>query len=546
MRISQQLAILTVATFAIIVVVAASAYYCVFQLTESHAAVNRSAETLAATQELCFHMAYATAAQRAYIITGFDSSLDAYKAEVADTKQTMALLNKLAHDNPEEAELASKLERGLNDRMASLETTLEIYETKGQAQAFTRIRQGVGLAIMQRTVEQANALRDYELHQLISDRQQAELNAKNTQHTLITGSLVAIAIVCISNILFSKNLSNAVNLLLRASQNLALNRFETMVAIDNNDELGDLAKAFNSLAGNLRDHAMRADAAEERLTKSESELATKADELNTLRNQIDNLQTILQESRLEQEVSHGQFELLVQQVKDAAALAERLGDSLRHSVDLARRSRIATESLERRCSELNSNVSAFNDQAETISKALNSVWNHLPETKDLVNQLNTIEHELSMLSMLSSLRSGGGEKEQATLTTKIEELKQILAATQSKLNINVTQLQQTARQALDASTTFDSSLKNVNRPLQSLSQELSQLTEPSMMNTVELANTERLSQKHLSSFDKLSNSLSTLDVAKTKQRETSERLALHSKNRSNGASGVESNRDSTN
>ncbi|HEY9757111.1 MAG TPA: CHASE3 domain-containing protein [Oculatellaceae cyanobacterium] len=543
MRISQQLAILTIATFAIIVVVAASAYYCVYQLTESHAAVNRSAETLAATQEVCYHMAYASAAQRAYIITGFDTSLDAYKSEVANTKQTMALLNKLAHDDPEEAELAVKLERGLNDRMASLETTLEIYETKGQAQAFNRIRGGVGLAMMQHTVELANALRDYELHEVTEDRRRAEINAKNTQHTLIIGSLVAIAIVCISNILFSRNLTNAVNLLLRASQNLALNRFETLVAIENNDELGDLAKAFNSLAGNLRDHAMRADEAEERLEKAEADATKKADELDTLHRQIDSLQTILQESRLEQEISQEHFEHLVQQVKESSSLAERLGDSLRHSVELSRRSRVATEGLDRRCSELTFSVSAFNDQAETISKSLNSVWNHLPETKDLVSKLASIEHDLSIVSILTSLRN---EKDQSTLIAKFDELKQVLAATQSKLNINVTQLQQTARQALDASTQFESGLKNVNRPLVALSQELVQLVEPTLMNTAELANTERLSQKHLSSFDQLSSALSLLDVSKTKQRETSERIALYTKNRNNGATNVESNRESTN
>lgn len=543
MRISQQLAILTIATFAIIVVVAASAYYCVYQLTESHAAVNRSAETLAATQEVCYHMAYASAAQRAYIITGFDTSLDAYKSEVANTNQTMALLNKLAHDDPEEAELAAKLERGLNDRMASLETTLKIYETKGQAQAFNRIRGGVGLAMMQHTVELANALRDYELHEVTEDRKRAEINAKNTQHTLIIGSLVAITIVCISNILFSRNLTNAVNLLLRASQNLALNRFETLVAIENNDELGDLAKAFNSLAGNLRDHAMRADEAEERLAKAEADLTKKAAELDTLHRQIDSLQTIVQESQLEQERSQEHFEHLIQQVKESSSLAERLGDSLRHSVELSRRSRVATEGLDRRCSELTFNVSAFSDQAETISKSINSVWNHLPETKDLVSQLASIEHDLSIVSILASLRN---EKDQSTLIAKFDELKQVLAATHSKLNINVTQLQQTARQALDASTQFESGLKNVNRPLVALSQELVQLVEPTLMNTAELANTERLSQKHLSSFDQLSNALSLLDVSKTKQRETSERIALYTKNRNNGATNVEANRESTN
>ncbi|HEY9681343.1 MAG TPA: CHASE3 domain-containing protein [Oculatellaceae cyanobacterium] len=543
MRISQQLAILTIATFAIIVVVAASAYYCVYQLTESHAAVNRSAETLAATQEVCYHMAYASAAQRAYIITGFDTSLDAYKSEVANTNQTMALLNKLAHDDPEEAELAAKLERGLNDRMASLETTLKIYETKGQAQAFNRIRGGVGLAMMQHTVELANALRDYELHEVTEDRKRAEINAKNTQHTLIIGSLVAITIVCISNILFSRNLTNAVNLLLRASQNLALNRFETLVAIENNDELGDLAKAFNSLAGNLREHAMRADEAEERLAKAEADLTKKAAELDTLHRQIDSLQTIVQESQLEQELSQEHFEHLIQQVKESSSLAERLGDSLRHSVELSRRSRVATEGLDRRCSELTFNVSAFSDQAETISKSINSVWNHLPETKDLVSQLASIEHDLSIVSILASLRN---EKDQSTLIAKFDELKQVLAATHSKLNINVTQLQQTARQALDASTQFESGLKNVNRPLVALSQELVQLVEPTLMNTAELANTERLSQKHLSSFDQLSNALSLLDVSKTKQRETSERIALYTKNRNNGATNVEANRESTN
>ncbi|HEY9715794.1 MAG TPA: CHASE3 domain-containing protein, partial [Chroococcales cyanobacterium] len=363
MRISQQLGILTLSAIIVIVMVAVSAYYCLSLLTESHDAVQKSAEALEGTQEVCFHMAYASASQRAYIITGFDSSLDQYRAEVSNTRQTLENLSQSVKDKPAERELVGELGRGLNDRLASLENTLQIYETKGQQAAFARIKQGVGLAMMTHTVELANKLRDYELHQLLDGRKTAEINAKNTQLTIILGSILASAIVSISSLFFSRNLSNAVSSLLRASQNLAQERFESLVDIRNNNELGDLGRAFNVLAGHLKEKAKEADQAEQRRDKAEEELKNATAEIAQLRIQSAELAGLVQESKLEQELAAEHQKHLVDQVKDVASLSAMLSNLLQQVLDFSRDSRIAAETLDRRCLEMSEEMSKFGDQA---------------------------------------------------------------------------------------------------------------------------------------------------------------------------------------
>ncbi len=529
MRISQQLTILTICAVLVIILVAASAFFCVWQLTESHASVAKNAENLELTQELCFHVAYSSAAQRAYIITGFDSSLDNYRAEINGTKQTFDKLQASIADNPAQKDIAEKLGRALNDRLASLETTRQIYETKGRDAAFARIRQGVGLAMMARVIELANSLRDFELHQLIDAHNRAETDAKNTQLTIILGSLVAIAIIVITNMFFSRNLSNAVTTLLRASQNVAHERFESIVDIGSTNELGDLGRAFNTLAGHLKDKAQEADESGRRMIKAEEDLKAKLQELHEARKQLGELSAIIQDSQLEQDLSGNHYKNVCDHVKDVLSLSDMLGSSLHQILDFSRDVRVAAETLDRKCMDLSEGVVDLSDQAHQVSKALDAIWQNLPETKDLVGQLDNVEDELSVLNMVSSMSAAEAKQLNEKVIERLKEIRNELTGTKSKLNIQVTHLQQMTRQALDASSNFESSLKGASKPLQAINNEMADLLKPTMAGRAELINLERLHQRQISAMEQIGNYLSLVESSRVRQSDLVARMNLKAK-----------------
>ena len=99
-------------------------------------------------------------------------------------------------------------------------------------------------------------------------------------------------------------------------------------------------------------------------------------------------------------------------------------------------------------------------------------------------------------------------------------------AIKSKLNINVSYLQQSSKQALDASATFAGSLKEADRPLALLSLEVNRFLAPSLSMRSELTNLERLHLKQANQLDEIGRHLSSADASAGKQKDFLMRLEL--------------------
>lgn len=530
MRISHQLAGLSLAAVSIIIVVAVCSFLCVNQLTESHQSVYKSASVLESTQKLCFHIAYASAAQRGYIITGKDSLVDLYHSEIESTKQTMNRLLTQAQDNPEERQLVQRIQRTVTERLGSLETTMETFETKGQDAAFDRIKRGAGLALMTKTIQQTDDLADYELKQLIQRRNNSQAQAQTTQGVIVIGSLLAVTIIIICYLVLARTLGGAISSLLRASQNVARERFESLVDIESNNELGDLGRAFNTLAGHLKERTMELEKAKIDLVESGSSLTNKAQDLDSVMNHAAELQIFIEQTAMDIDMAHNYLKVFDQELRDCGSLANLSGTSLRQILDFERDVRVAAENADRRCKDLQDGLGQFSDQADLVCNAVSSLWNGLPETKDLISQLDALDNELSVLNVISSLTETKSEnisqQEITIIKERLKSLHQSLAGIRSSLNVNISHMQQTAREALDASGHFTSTLKGTHRPLDSINSDMKQLLQSALSSRGELINLDRLHQRQLNSLDELSKGLNLLDGSLNKDQDFIGRIKI--------------------
>lgn len=529
MRISQQLGILTLSAAVVISLVAVSAYYCVCQLTDSHKAVYNSASTLGATQELCFHLAYASASQRAYIITDKDSVRDQYRSEVELAKQTLNRLRILI-DDPDERVLLERLDKSMTERIASLEMTLNEYELHGQAAAFERIKNGVGLTVMTRTIKLANELCEYELKQIGDCRRVAEGNAKATDLTIVWGTALAIAIILISHKYLSHNLSAAVTNLLRASQNIALGRFESRANITSNNELGDIGRAFNVLSGHLKAKTETLEDLNKQLCSVQEKLKEKSQNFETLQALVKELSLFVQESSIDLERTADHIKALeqefqnsdmsVNQSKTAVAKVQEVENEVQSSVDL----------LQRGCRDLNGEVEELKRQSAHVLGAVETIWNKIPQTKELLLKLDALDNEFSVLEAVSAIagakQNASSNPELAVVAERLKEFRKSLSSTRSSFDMNILQAQQSTSEALTNSSRFNEKLDETKRPLNSMDGEIQHLLKSLSNGKEELSDLSRLHQRYIHALDVLDKRIQLLGLGVVKDRDFTSKLQL--------------------
>lgn len=537
MRIGQKLAILTLCTIFIIVLVAGSAYYCVLQLTESHRSVSDNATIMGITQELCFHLAYASAAQRAYVITDKDSMLDLYHHEIELAKQTINKLHNEVADNPEESVIVAKLERSVLDRMANMETTLQVFELKGREAAFNRIKTGAGIALMTKTLQLTNQLSDVELEKLTQHKKRVDENVHNTMMTIAIGSLLASSIIFISHLFISRNLSGAVNSLLRSSQNIAQSRFESLVNIQGQDELGDIGRAFNNLAGHLQEKAEALESTKTRLAMAQQDLERQTNNYDHLLSLLKELNVFVQESTRELKIATNYLSDFKEEIEDCRNNTEQSGVSMHQTLATAQALRLGLETIERKCAELNDNSNQLMEDGTTVSSMIGSICSSLPETKNLLFRLTALDNELALLDMLCTVSKSNKEEtaqqELTALQEKLKDLRLSLVSTCNTLNINTARMQQSSGEAFDVAARFSNSIKNTKRPLESVNEEIQQVLEADLKVRDELINLERLHQQYSQNLGEFNRLLCLLEITLKRDQDFAVKLDHHIANFNN-------------
>lgn len=529
MKISQQLTAISACAVAMIALVAGSASYCVAQLTESHDAVYKSASTIENTQSVCFHLSYASAAQRAYLITGRDTSLDLYHNEANATREALEELLERVKDSPEQHDIGQRLQREVNARMANLETTLHLFESKGQLSAFERVKAGAGAVAMTNSVQEANELRESLVAESNERRKATEKIAANTGLTIIWGSILAATIISLSNLFFSKHLSTAVRTLLRASQNVARDRFESLADVPGDNELGDIGRAFNTLSGHLKERTERLDKYKSNMESSEAELEDKQEELDSIRLQIFELNSSIDGWSSELGYSVDNRKRFQHELADALSVADMIGDSIARINDSSRETLIMAETLFRRGNSLSEGVDEFLHHYKRVSTTVDSVWNSIPETKELVTRLEGFENELSLLDLVSAMqesRNQSSSDNSGVVHDRLQALRKSLSDARSNLNVNITRIQQKMNDAVDATRDFEATMSGASRPLAAVATDTKFMVESTSKERTELVSIERLQQRQALHLDELSKLMTLLEVSNAREHEFVAKIRL--------------------
>jgi CHASE3 domain sensor protein len=129
---------------AILLVVAAFSYRGMVVFSESDRWVRHSHEVLETLQELLFAVQSIEASSRGFVLTGEESYLESYRADLVSAEQHEAAVRNLTLDNPEQQRHLPALEGLAAQKLRFAEEVISLRRAKGFEAATDAIRSGRG------------------------------------------------------------------------------------------------------------------------------------------------------------------------------------------------------------------------------------------------------------------------------------------------------------------------------------------------------------------------------------------------------------------
>ena len=179
---------------AILFVLGAFSYRSMVVSSESDQSVWRTHEVLESLQQLLFAMQSIESSSRGFVLTGEESYLDTYRADLLSADMHEALVRNLTVDNPEQQRRLPALEELAAQRIRFAEAVIGLRRAKGFEAAVDAIRSGRGERIMNEFQAVVRQLQDEELRLLVQRNADAEQRLGQTKTGLIFGAVVAFLI----------------------------------------------------------------------------------------------------------------------------------------------------------------------------------------------------------------------------------------------------------------------------------------------------------------------------------------------------------------
>ena len=179
---------------AILLVVGAVSYRGMVVSNKSDRWVRHSHEVLENLQELLFAMQSIESSSRGFVLTGEESYLESYRADILSVEQHEATLRNLTADNPEQQRHLPALEGLAAQKIQFAEMVSSLRRAKGFEAAAAAVRSGRGERIMNEFQAVVRQLQDEELRLLVQRNADAERRLGQTKTALILGTVLALLI----------------------------------------------------------------------------------------------------------------------------------------------------------------------------------------------------------------------------------------------------------------------------------------------------------------------------------------------------------------
>jgi methyl-accepting chemotaxis protein len=371
--------------------------------------LNRTTEKLVesrdqgrALRELRALLVDAETGQRGFLLTGEERFLQPYEEAVQRIKSELDTLRKYLSDEPEQLGRLARLESLIRDRLDELNSVIRLRREQNLQAAVARIQERRGQQLMERIRMEFGEMLEAENQRWDQFEQQARATAWRTMVVLGLGTLLGIIVVGLGSYFITRSITGPLDKLVTGADQIGRGNFEHRINVHNQDETGELARAFNAMA--------------ERRQQAEAQLGKQAEEReHTLRtvaefvNQLAGTTAQILASTTEQVAGAQEqgsavaetvstIEEIAQTSEEAAGRARAVSESARHSEEVGRNGRRAVE-------EAIGAMATVREQVESIASRILALAEQAQAIGDIITTVNDISEQTHMLALNASIEA---------------------------------------------------------------------------------------------------------------------------------------------
>jgi PAS domain S-box-containing protein len=181
-----------------LLVVGAISYRSMVVSSESERWVQHTYEVLGNFQDLLLAMESIESSNRGFVLTGNESRLESYRADILSSGQHLAAVRSLTVDNPAQQREIPALERLAAQKIQFSEMVIALRRAKGAETAAAAIQNGQGQQIMEEFQGIVRELQKEELRLLALRNADAKRRTRQTKNVLILGTVLGLFITAVA------------------------------------------------------------------------------------------------------------------------------------------------------------------------------------------------------------------------------------------------------------------------------------------------------------------------------------------------------------
>jgi methyl-accepting chemotaxis protein len=372
------------------------------QLTETTEHLVESRSQGRAIRNMRALMADAETSERGFLLTGEERYLQPYERAVQELNADLATLRQNLGDEPEQLARLARLEPLIQERLAELDQIIRIRREQGLPAAVTRLQQVQGKQLMERIRQGIEDMLSAEDQRWSRFEAEARDSAWRSMVVLGAGTLLGFLVVGLGSLLVTRAITGPLDKLVAGAEQIGRGNFAHRIDVYNQDETGELARAFNAMAERRQQaEAQLAKQTEERehtlrtVAEFVNQLAsTTAEILASTTQQVAGAQE--QGSAVAQTVST--IEEIAQTSDEAAGRARAVSESARHAEEVGKSGRRAVE-------EAIASMGSVREQVESIATRILALAEQAQAIGDIITTVNDISEQTHMLALNASIEA---------------------------------------------------------------------------------------------------------------------------------------------
>jgi methyl-accepting chemotaxis protein len=328
--------------------------------------------------------------QRSYVLTGKEIFLEPYLAALKEIEPAKKSLRLAMTDNARNQEALRELETKIAARMDFAEKVLELSKdpNKGLETAQAMVKEGTGKKLTDDVLRVARSM-DRDLQADFKQRSvEAEAGGQVALVTIVGGILLASLFVVLVGVFLIRSITHAVHRLLEGTKKVAKGDFGYRVNLTTQDEIGDLARAFDRMA-EIREQVQGAvgDATRQLSTASAQILASTTEQAAGAQEQA---------AAVSQTVTT--VDEVTQTADQAAQRAKSVGDSVQRTLDIGKSGRkIVDDSL--------AAMDTVKQQVETTAQNILMLAEQAQAIGEIIATVNDIAEQTNLLALNAAIEA---------------------------------------------------------------------------------------------------------------------------------------------